>query len=266
MVRGSLRRLSGHQRRRSIFSVGNKQFPQLLTSVTTQSRDERTAPPRCAELGELPQREATPERLDRPGSGAAATKGAASMVSARRQLHQDAVDEMDWDGMTGAPRDFATTAVATAVAASVGRANEAPLRPWHISTRTVVMHRAAGDRIGLVVYSAPGSYGTIIETVRHGSPAETCGLRAGDVFVRLQHEAVLHCNHKQLVTLLDAMPERFECEVVDKAQMPTAKGRYTLVIREEPSRDAHVPATVRTSPTLVDGALVDSDEDELDWL
>lgn len=142
----------------------------------------------------------------------------------------------------------------------VPRENEVDqLQRWYINTRTMQVRRTSGQKLGMVVYSEVGSYGTKVESVKPNSSACLAGLRKDDVFVRLGDTHVLHLAHRELVQVLSQMPDSFECEVADKGQMPLAKGKYQVKIRKTVNNSRH-PGAVRSQATL------QHNSEESDWL
>eukprot|EP00038_Savillea_parva_P009774 m.185758 g.185758 ORF g.185758 m.185758 type:complete len:308 (+) comp16553_c0_seq1:140-1063(+) len=226
---GSFKKSDSPARRRSsnrsIFDARNDKLCRVIRSLATDvvetddcyngydSLDEDMSPP---------PRDFTPER-PRHMSSTMSADGAAAAV--RRLTLDD--DTADMQAMS-APR------------------GSAPL-PWFITTRTVTVSRAEGTRLGMVVYSERGSYGTRVESVKPGSPADKAGLLPEDVFVRLDNEYVLHCDHRKLVDRLSTMPQHFTVEVAEREQLPTAKGKYLVRIRDAPHQ---VAGPLRASATL----------------
>ena len=104
--------------------------------------------------------------------------------------------------------------------------------PWYITTRKVFVRRNPGEKLGMVVCSDCGRYGTRVDKVHTGSPAETCGLLKDDIFIRIADEYVLHCDHEKLVQKLATVPLCFAVEVAESFQMPTAVGKYVITVRE----------------------------------
>eukprot|EP00040_Diaphanoeca_grandis_P032116 m.193626 g.193626 ORF g.193626 m.193626 type:complete len:346 (-) comp32510_c0_seq2:95-1132(-) len=108
--------------------------------------------------------------------------------------------------------------------------------PWVIRTHTVEIIRTPGETLGMVIYSEKGKYGTRIDRAKPNSVSERAGLRAEDIFVRLNGEVVLHCNHQQLVRKLVTMPLCFSAEVCESTQLPSIKGKYSIEVWREGCR------------------------------
>jgi hypothetical protein len=129
--------------------------------------------------------------------------------------------------------------------------------PWYITTRKIFVRRGVGERLGMVVCSDFGRYGTRVDKVHPDSAADAAGVKPDDIFIRIGEEHVLHCDHEKLVGKLATLPPCFVMEVAENFQMPTAFGKYVITVREPrgmvgvPLPGASIGRPRRSSPSLL---------------